>query len=193
MAAAQDSGGEQAAGRFYDDARVTFTTLIDERHLVTALFGAVNVPTGVWIDEQGRIVRPPETAWSRRWTFGDLAVGDERYVQALRDWVAKGAKSPYVLSGEVLRARLAGSNPDRPLADAHFRLAVHLYGAGQREAAARHWRSAQELDPLNWNYHRQEWAFDPGTAGAKWRAKYESLGGRPYYDPPALDLPARDR
>ena len=158
---------------------------------MTSLYGLVNVPSGVWIDEQGRIVRPPEVAYSRRWTFGDLTVGDDRYAEAVRDWVAKGPESPYVLSEQELRDGLAERNPRRPLADAYFKLAVYFHGEGEPEPAARHWRRAQELDPSNWNYHRQAWAFDPAGAGGKWLEKYRELGDAPYYEPARFPDPNR--
>ena len=37
-------------------------TLIDQAHVLDELFGVVNVPNGVWIDEDGMIVRPAEPA-----------------------------------------------------------------------------------------------------------------------------------
>ena len=37
-------------------------TLIDSAHVLDARFGVVNVPNGVWIDEDGMIVRPAEPA-----------------------------------------------------------------------------------------------------------------------------------
>ena len=37
--------------------------LVDEKHTVATLYGMVNVPTGVWIDERGKIVRPNEVAF----------------------------------------------------------------------------------------------------------------------------------
>ena len=186
MAAAQDSGGEEAAGRFYDQAEASFTSLIDTQHTVTSLYGMVNVPTGVWIDEEGRIVRPPEVAYSRQRGFGSLVAGDDRYAEALRDWVKNGAESAYVFGEGELQESLRLTNPQRPLADAHFKLAVYLQGQGATEAASAHWRRAQELDPDNWNYHRQAWSFEPRTAGQKWRVKYESLAGKPYYKPADL-------
>ena len=180
---AQDTGGVSAAGPHYDAASTTFASLIDTAHAITSLYGMVNVPSGVWIDEEGGIVRPPEVAYSRERTFGTLTVGDDRYAEALRDWVSKGEASAYLPSAEELRERLASHNPDRPLADAHFKLAVYFQEQGQPEAAATHWHAAQELDPDNWNYHRQEWVFDPETSGAKWQEKFRGLGDRPYYEP----------
>jgi len=43
-------------------ARPTYPTLIDRDHRLAELYGIVNVPQAVWIDEAGRIVRPAEPA-----------------------------------------------------------------------------------------------------------------------------------
>lgn len=37
--------------------------MIDPTHQMGALFGVVNIPNVVWIDEEGVIVRPPEPGW----------------------------------------------------------------------------------------------------------------------------------
>ena len=83
LAAAQDTAGLAAAKKWYDKAGVTFPALIDPEHKLTALYGMVNVPTGVWIDEEGNIVRPPETAYSRSFTFMGQKLGDLRRTEIL--------------------------------------------------------------------------------------------------------------
>lgn len=193
MAAAQDTAGEAAAGKFYDAAKATFATLVDRKHTVSSLYGMVNVPTGVWIDEQGRIVRPLETAYTSRQTLNipggkSITTEGDRYVEALRDWVANGASSKYVLSGEQIRAALRGPTDDEKQADSSFRLAVFLHDRGRGDLAAKWFQNAQKLNPESWNYHRQEWSFTPAEAGGKWLKKFQSQD-KPYYDP--LKLPPK--
>ncbi len=147
----------------------------------------VNVPSGVWIDEQGQIVRPAEMAYSQEMKVLGNTIGDDRYVAGLHDWVENGAESRYVMPPEKLAARLAPRKKELRLADAHFKLAVYLHEQGEEEAAAEHWQTAQKLNPDSWNYHRQHWSFDPATAMGKWFAKFRALGDEPYYEP--LDLP----
>ncbi len=149
----------------------------------------VNVPSAVWIDEEGRIVRPPESAWTRSFDFGGLIqVDGEPYVAALRDWVARGAESAFALSEAQVAERLsAAADPARGRADAHFQLALFLHAGGDTPGAARHFAEAQRHAPDNWNYHRQEWFYAPAEErSAKWRAKFEALEGRPYYVSPDL-------
>ena len=63
---------------------------------MSSAFQFVNVPTGIWIDEHGRVVRPGEPAWttSRTSTFGGktLVTEGEPTSRALRDWVINGEK-----------------------------------------------------------------------------------------------------
>ncbi len=147
----------------------------------------VNVPIGVWIDENGRIVRPPEVAYSKEQNVLGTTIGDDRYIAGLHDWVKRGADSRFVMSDEKLKQRLATDDIKLREADAHFKLATYFYRVGSMDDAKTHWAAAQKLHPDDWNYHRQEWSFDAKTAGPKWFAKYQALNGKPYYAP--LDLP----
>lgn len=183
VAAAQDTAGESAAGKFYDRAKATYITLIDRDHQVSALFGLVNVPSGIWIDEEGHIVRAPEVAYSRN-MFG---VDGRRYVAALRDWVDKGPKSEFVMTPSSLAKEMPAPSADRSRADVYFALGTYFEQKGNHTKAVKYWREAQALEPESWNFHRQEWAFTPEVAGKNWLKKVSGLKGKPYYKP--LQLP----
>ena len=104
---AQDTGGAKAAGPWITAAKPEYTALVDEQQIITQKYGMVNVPTAVWIDEQGRIVRPNEVAFidDRFKSFTNMESAP--YIEAIRDWAANGAKSVYVLSEAESKARLA--------------------------------------------------------------------------------------
>jgi len=207
---ALDSAGVDVAGPWIAKAGARHPSLIDRGHVVDALFGIVNVPSGVWIDETGTIVRPPEPAHPWRPAYKDrvvpadatpeqrqrietvraLNVENERYVAALRDWVSSGAKSRYALpTGEVIER----SRP-RPLSEAtaaaHFALGQELHLVGERDAAIAHFREAHRLQPTNWTYRRDAWSLAGADAEAiyktTWMAEVKKEGVENYY--PKLDL-----
>ena len=159
------------------------------KHAVSSAFQLLNVPSGVWIDERGRIVRPAEPAWteSRTDMIGGkpLLIEGAPYVAALRDWVATGDRSAFVLSDAEFARRVKPRSPAEGEAEASFKLAVWFHEAHNDELAAQYFQRAQELNPDDWNYHRQEWSFTPQDAGRKWMEKFQKLD-RPYY--PKLDL-----
>ena len=171
---------------FYDRAETTHTALIDRDHTVSALYNLVNVPTGIMIDEEGRIVRMDEGTYSKKYEAGNLSFGTDEYVPMVRDWAEKGAASEFVRSRAEMTEELATwkRSQEQTLADANFRLGVHLFKAGQEERAEQYWRTAQELHPESWNYHRQDWSFDgQAAAGQRWFEKFQELEGKPYYRP----------
>ena len=186
---AQDTGGVKDAGKWITDAKATYTVLIDQEHLVSKLYNMVNVPTGVWIDEKGRIVRPNEVAFidDRFKTFTGL--DSAPYLNALRDWVEKGDKSAYVMSEALLEAKLAPADANALLASAEFGLGEQLYKAGHLAEAIPHFKEAQRLNPKSWNYKRQAYKLssesDYGTTFVKGVEK--AGGSKVYYPPP--DLP----
>src|SRR5262249_51704403 len=185
VAAAQDTGGEAAAGKWYDAAKATFTTLIDTQHAVSSAYQFINVPMGIWIDEQGRVVRPAEPAWTtsnaiRIGSNQSIVIEGDLYLAGIRDWVRKGATSEYALSDDEFARRVKPRSPAEMEADASFKLAVWFRAQGNNELAAKYWKHAQELNPDDWNYHRQDWSFTPSEAGKKWREKYDKLT-EPYY------------
>jgi len=185
---AQDTGGAKDAGPWITAAKPEYTALIDERHIVTQKYHMVNVPTGVWIDERGRIVRPNEVAFidDRFKSFTNME--SAQYIEAIRDWAARGAKSIYALSEDELKARLKPVNYDRLQADAEFTLGEYLFKQGKGADAIPHFKEAQRLDPDNWNYKRQAWALSDADRdyGTNFRKEVQKLNGKPYYEPHKL-------
>jgi hypothetical protein len=186
VAAAQDTGGEAAAGRWYDRANASFTTLIDAQHAISSAYQFINVPMGIWVDENGRVVRLAEPAWNTdqvmKITADKNIVTEGRvYTDALRDWVRNGSGSPFALSDEEFVRRIKARSAAEMEADASFKLAVWFHQNGSDVLAAKYWERAQQLNPDDWNYHRQQWSFGP-DAGKKWMEKFQKLD-KPYYSP----------
>jgi len=189
ISVAQDTNGVKDAGKWITDAKPTFTVLIDEKHEVSKLYNMVNVPTGVWIDERGKIVRPTEVAFvdDRFKTFTGL--DSEPYLTALKDWVAKGPKSQYAMSEDKLREKLSANNRDFAMAAAEFGLGEHLYKAGHGAEAIPHFKEAQRLNPKDWNYKRQAYALSAEKDyGTTFREEVDKNGGSKVYYP-APDMP----
>jgi len=178
------------AGPWITAAHPTFTALIDEKHLVSRLYNMVNVPTGVWIDEQGYIVRPNEVAFVDDRFKNFTGLDSAPYLNALKDWVEEGPKSAYVMPADKLQQKLTVSAPDSILASAEFGLGEYLYKSGRLAEAIPHFKQAQKLNPKDWNYKRQAYALSDAKRdyGTTFAQEVEKNGGsKVYYTPP--DLP----
>jgi hypothetical protein len=207
---ALDTGGAAAAGPWIDLAKPEHPALIDEAHLLDELLGIVNVPSGVWIDEQGMIVRPPEPAFPGRIVLAELQlppespprlvemmveaskirVEPERYLAAVRDWAKRGADSPFALGPDEVIARSRPRPPEVSRAAACFEVGQHLHRTGHPKEAARWFREAHRLQPDNWTYKRQAWEFvDPILQGPSkdyegdWLSDVRAIGAENYYPP----------
>lgn len=189
ISAAQDTGGEEAAGRIFDAANVTYTPIIDVNHTISSLYNFVNVPSAVWIDEEGRIVRYNEGTYASTHTLGTFEFGTDEYLPAVRDWVENGADSKYVQPPEVVSEKIIPRNSDAELAEPTFKLGVYFHQQGDEERANQYWEAAQKLNPESWNFHRQDWSFTPAVAIRNWSQKVQQLGDKPYYQPLDLEDP----
>jgi tetratricopeptide (TPR) repeat protein len=89
----------------------------------------------------------------------------DAYGAALRDWVARGAESPFALSPDQVVARSQPRDAEVARGQAHFELAAHLEQAGHHQAAVRHFREAHRLVPDNFSYKRQAWSLEPSIDG----------------------------
>ena len=148
--------------------------LVDTAHRLDELLGVVNVPSALWVDENGMIVRPPHTAAVERYDFSKLKAPEglpddldahirdmleqvkriprydpDNYVAALRDWTERGADSPYALTPAEVVARSAPRPIEEAEAAARFELGQYLHHAGFEDDARAHFREAHRLHPDN--------------------------------------------
>jgi hypothetical protein len=164
-------------------ARPTHPSLIDTRHVLAELYNVVNVPTIVWIDERGRIVRPNDVAFGAD-TFRPLTGLDSSiHLNALRAWV-RGEK-PAFAAADVRAQQTLPTAADQQ-ARAEFGLGQWLHERGRVEAAARHFERAGELAPHDFTIRRGTMpmrGIDP--MGPQFRAMLGewTQQGQPYYRP----------
>jgi hypothetical protein len=200
VAVAEESRGGEHARQWIEQAGAKYWCLIDTEHRVADLYGMVNVPQAVWIDEAGRIVRPAETAGSTdHWRRRDPATGTmsaadqaareaarQRYLDAVKDWVLTGK---HALDAVAARRRQPRITPGIAMAHAHFRLGVWLRGHGRAQEGDAQLAEASRLHPDSWNMWRQAADLDEvgRASGPTFRERVDALGDRPYYPPP--DLP----
>jgi hypothetical protein len=198
IAVALDSRSE-AARPWIEKANPTYPCLVDREHRVADLYNLVNVPQAVWIDEAGRIVRPPEAAGayegfrSRDRTTGVVpepvaattAAAKRTYVEAVQDWARRGSASEHAFTPAQALGHVA--LPTEAVAQAHaaFRLGQHLLRAGHSDEADRWLAQASQLHPESWAIWRQRAGVDHRGLAAQedfWQ-RVQSLGGKRYYPP----------
>ena len=140
-----------------DDARPwieaaapTHPSLIDTGYLLADLYNMVNVPTVLWIDEEGVIVRPNDAFFVADTYSAVTGFRPEKPIEALRAWVRGDA------------AALAPGIDDRPeapsethqLARTEFVLAWWLAQQGRTDEAEPHFARADELAPHDFTIRR---------------------------------------
>jgi hypothetical protein len=155
--------------------------LIDVDHRVADLYHIINVPTVLWIDAAGRIVRPNDVAFANDALKDMHGIESGPHHDALRAWVREG-RLP--LPPDEVGRRQTPPTPDEQLARAEYGLAWHLHQRGQVEAAERHFARADQLAPDDFTIRRGSMPIrgkDP--FGADFADLYgEWIGkGRPYY------------
>ena len=203
----------EAARPSIEQAAPEHPSLIDCAHVVDELFGIVNVPNGVWIDESGTIVRPAEPVHPGRNPINEsfrtldtstmppdiaeiivearkITTDPELSIAMLRDWVEHGAESRYALAPDEVVRRSQPRGDAEATAAAEFELGQHLHRGGDHAAAIPHWRNAHRLQPDNWTYKRQAWNFeDPVRQGhtdvyeSSWFEDIKKIGAENYYPP----------
>lgn len=193
-----------AAEPWIEKAAPTYAALIDREHHVAELYNLVNVPQAVWIDEEGRIVRPPEAAGAfdflNKREPGAQGMAPElmqksrdtrlMYLNAVKDWVAKGEASEFAYSEDEVRARIAEPGATILEAHANFRLGQHLAAEGRGAEGREFIEKAKALHPDSWAMFREaaEKLDDGPMAGIAAAADFQARvvaraqENKPYYD-----------
>jgi hypothetical protein len=179
---ALDSSADDARP-WIEAARPAHPSLIDIAHTLADRYNIVNVPTILWIDERGRIVRPNDVAFGID-TFRPITgVAAASHLAALRAWVRGEAPA---LPEARIRALQTLPTDDDQRARAEFGLGEWLFREGQREAAARHFERAGELAPHDFTIRRGTMpmrGIDPmGPQFREMRGAW-AKAGNPYYRP----------
>lgn len=199
VAVAQESRGAEHARPWIEQAKSAYWQLIDAEHRLEDLYNLVNVPQAIWIDEHGRIARPPENAGStdhfRRMDLKTRTMSPEdqaerlaarqAYLDAVRAWVSTGA---HALPADAARAGLPKVTPEIAEARVRFRLGVWLRANGRAAEGDRQMAEASRLHPESWSLWRQAADLDEvgKASGPDFWKRVQALGDRPYYPPPKL-------
>lgn len=172
---------------FIEGAAPTHPSLIDTDHVLAERYNMVNVPTVLWIDEQGRIVRPNDVAFTIERGGRYANVSTEHQMELLRAWV-RGEREARP-SAEI-RSLLSLPSDDDQLARAHFGLGNWLWRQGRAEAAGRQLARGGKLAPHDFMIRRgtirmvgqDPFGDDFREMVEAWRAE-----GNDYYHPLPLE------
>lgn len=135
---------------FIEAAGATHPSLIDTEHRVADLYNMVNVPTVLWIDEDGRIVRPQDVHYVSNQLASITKFHNRKPTAALRAWV-RGEAPAY--PGDVV-ADTKVADETHQEARAAFALGWWLSQQGRAEAAERWFVRAGELAPHDFTIRR---------------------------------------
>jgi hypothetical protein len=149
LATAIDSDVEEL--REWTDAAPDLVYAVDRNFTVAERYGIINVPATVWIDEQGMIVRPADTAMGddrfRAFARVDSSVHHER----LRNWVDNGVRD---VDDDATRELMEKPSAELQYARLHRRIANVLHDRGDVDGAREHLAAAATLAPTDWVIRR---------------------------------------
>jgi len=163
-------------------AGATHPSLVDTEHRFADLYHCVNVPTVLWVDEEGRIVRPQDVHYVSTEYASVTRFHPRKPIAALRAWV-RGEAPAY--EGSVAGDTKVPTETDQE-ARAAFAVAWWLHQHDRAEAAERWFVRAGELAPHDFTIRRGSMpirGIDPAGPAffqmvADWAAK-----GNAYYLP----------
>ncbi len=143
----------------------------------------VNVPTVLWINEEGRIVRPNDVAFTTEAGGKYANVSTDAQMANLRAWVKGEAEAP---KRKAIRKLQTLPSAEDQLARAHFGLGNWLYRQGNMDAARNQLAHAGELSPHDFTIRRGTMPIigeDPFGEPFRQMVGEWTKSGRKYYNP----------
>ena len=128
----------------------TIPVLYDPAHVLSELYAISNVPTVVWIDADGRIVRPNTVAFGTDMFTEFHGVPSGPHLDSIREWVRSG-ELPAAEAGEE---PVADFSDDEVAARLWFRIGAHLHREGRDAEAVERFERASALAPLDFTVAR---------------------------------------
>ena len=130
-------------------ANADFPCTIDTKHIVSDLYNMFNVPTIVWIDESGKIVRPNDVVVMNESGAKLVKVDPTEYIEKIRNWVLHD--HPAVSSQEefVKLKKERTATDEEQLARAEFAIGEWLYIKREKNLAVKHFEQATQLSPAD--------------------------------------------
>ncbi|GAB2835264.1 hypothetical protein GCM10022221_37820 [Actinocorallia aurea] len=120
------------------------TALIDADGHVAELYDVLNVPTVVWIDEEGRVARPQDTQFATDLFREMSGIAAAAALGALGRWVEDGDSG---LSRADVERTTRHATPERQRARTEAALGLWLHRNGRETEAEEHFAAAGELAP----------------------------------------------
>ncbi|MGW5397605.1 redoxin domain-containing protein [Streptomyces sp. NPDC003952] len=182
LSVAVDRRAEDAAP-WIAEAAVTHPALIDTDGVVADLYDVLNVPTVLWIDEEGKVARPHDTQFATD-LFRELSGLDSGAALAALDrWVLTGHSG---LSEEDVARHTRRATAAQQEARTEAALGLWLHRDGRTAEAEAHFARAEELAPEDltiWRGTMPLRGVDP--MGDEYFAKRTALteAGIPIYRP----------
>ena len=126
------------------EAAATHTALIDADGSVADQYQVLNVPTVVWIDEDGRIARPNDTQFATDLFRSMSGLDSGRAMAALERWVRDDDSG---LTADDVTSHAPQVTAAQQQARTEAALALWLHRAGHPAEATEHFAEAERLAP----------------------------------------------
>jgi len=173
---------------------VDIPVLLDADRAFAEAYGLTNVPTTVWIDEDGRLVRGNDVAFATDLFRDYHKVDSAPHQAALRRWVQEGVAPDDPDSDDDAEGERWVPSDGEQAAHLRYRLALHLWRDGRRDAALRQFDRAAEDAPLDFTVRRARLALEGkdtflGEEFIQLWVEFEAAG-LPYYGRTQVEPPS---